>query len=241
VNTTTSYSVFNQAGRARVIRLEVDGTSSALTTASSTEAAKALVSCMSMALVDLAEGPLVALALRVSGDEHLGEGQEDCIFDDPRDSWHLEEASTQPVDLRRRVLNAFDAGVNGTNLPDPELDVYRRLGALVKDEGASVQRAVRDEAARVLEAYCGPLVLARLWDRKYDACDSVFLANDALTRLSARELTSLERFPSSAGVLMDVLARDGLADWSSYDEVADDGRLEVSVNELQLKAWLAAR
>lgn len=169
----------------------------------------------------------------------LDETSSDHLDPDWRDDWSADwedlPAPTERFSLRRRALNALDAP---SSLPSG-LWPLEALRQLLSTQPESVRRAIRDEVATAFAPYDSVPVLVRVYDYKYDECDSVLLANAALEALSDKDMKRVEA--GDALPVVDVFDRLGLTDLSFVDSTWNAGYLSAAVHRRQFAAWRPAR
>lgn len=227
-----SYTTMTQSGRTRLLRNTRHGDQAATSTVITTfptaaPGTSAVATALTTALSDI-PSLYAEYVLEQTGAHALGR---EAGW--PED-WEDLPAPTTPFSLRRRVLNALDGD---HDIPSGLWPVAAVRDALL-DQQDSVRRAVRDEIASEFAPYDGVPVMLRVYDRKWDECDAVLLANAALQAMTAAEL-ALVRFDDALPVVH-ALSERGLADLAFADSTWEAGYLAAHVNRHQFAAWRAA-
>lgn len=151
-------------------------------------------------------------------------------------------AGTEPANLRRRTLTAYDQPAQTAASLWKAETAAADLRRAVADAPVPVVRAVRDELARLLEPYDGVLVTATvegfdIWSTKH------LIVNDWLTSdpTAAEELATQRDELAAGEELYSVAAVDHYADLLGGMTSDRDGEAVATFDLDRYDAWRASR
>lgn len=229
-----SYTTLTNGARTRVLRVRPNTDAVSVTAISDPQVARTVADVLTTIGSDLPW--IVEQVLTGTGVDLPGEPDEFTLTD-PLEAWTNADVTTDPIDVTRRALAAFDQPPAG--LPDG-MHMIPALAQALDGQPDAVRRAVRTELADLLRDWDDIPVMAWARDHKWQDCSWTLLINAGLARMSDEQLLSQFRY-GDIGAVIDVLeARGDVEIPASVTDVADSGYLRVLAHPAQMRAWLAA-